>query len=195
MKFFALLVRLIDGLNDKVGYLVSWLTTGMVLVVCFDVVTRYVFNESMVAVQELEWHIFAVIFLLGAAYTLKEDGHVRVDVFYSRFGPRGKALIDFVGCLVFLIPFAILVIWTSRMFVQMSWMVHEGSPNPGGLPGRYLLKAAIPAGFILVFLQGISLTLRSFFTLIGKPLPGRHDKQGEDSADSGLDSGEEVDHA
>jgi len=192
VKFILMLVRWIDGLNDKIGYLVSWLTTLMVLVVCFDVVTRYMLNESMVAVQELEWHIFAVIFLVGAAFTLKEDGHVRVDVFYTRMSPRKKALIDFVGCLFFLIPFSILVIWTSKMFVQMSWMVHEGSPNPGGLPGRYLLKAAIPAGFVLVLLQGIALALRSFCTLIGKPLPGRG--EGDDT-DGSVEPGKEADHA
>lgn len=195
MKIIARLVKLIDGFNDKVGYLVSWLTTLMVLVVCFDVVTRYMLNESMVAVQELEWHIFALIFLLGAAYTLKEEGHVRVDVFYSRFSPRKKAVIDFIGCLIFLIPFSILVIWTSKMFVQMSWAVHEGSPNPGGLPARYLLKAAIPAGFVLVLLQGISLTLRSFCTLIGRPLPDRHQDQPEPPADGNLQPGKGGGHA
>jgi len=170
LKLIHVIIRAIDGLNDKVGTLVSWLTTIMVLVVCFDVVTRYALNQSMVAVQELEWHIFAVIFLLGAAYTLKQDGHVRVDVFYTRLGPKGKALIDLIGCLLFLIPFAILVIWSSKMFVQMSWMVHEGSPNPGGLPGRYLLKGCITVGFVLVLLQGIAMALRSFCTLVDRPV-------------------------
>ncbi len=180
MNFLIRIVRIIDGLNEWVGRSVAWLSTLLVLVVCFDVVTRYLLNESMVAVQELEWHIFAVIFLIGAAYTLKEDGHVRVDVFYSHMSPKKKALIDFVGSLIFLLPFALLVVWTSKNFVQMSWAVHEGSPNPGGLPGRYLLKLMIPVGLGLVFLQGISLAIRSFLTLIGRPLDGdQADETGE----------------
>jgi len=170
MKTIHLVVRLIDGLNDKIGHFISWLCTLLVLVVCYDVFTRYVLNISSVAVQELEWHLFAVIFLIGAAYTLKQDGHVRVDVFYSHMSPRKKAFIDLFGGLIFLIPFSLLVIFTSHGFVQMSWSVMETSPDPGGLPFRYLLKAMIPVGFVLVLLQGLALTLRAFFTLINRPL-------------------------
>ncbi|HEY5674001.1 MAG TPA: TRAP transporter small permease subunit [Malonomonas sp.] len=170
MKAVVWLVRLIDALNDKVGHFVAWLTTLLVLVVCYDVFTRYFLRSSSVAVQELEWHIFAVIFLLGAAYTLKRDSHVRVDVFYSRLSPRGKALIDLFGGLIFLIPFSLLLIWASQGFINMSWSIQETSPDPGGLPYRYLLKAMIPAGFVLVLLQGIAETLRAFFTLINRPL-------------------------
>lgn len=171
MKIILGLVRGIDWINEKVGFLVSWLTTLMVLVVCYDVFTRYFLRSSSVAVQELEWHIFAVIFLVGAAFTLKHEGHVRVDVFYSRMSPRGKAIIDFVGCLLFLIPFSLLVIWTSQKFISMSYLTQETSPDPGGLPYRFLLKSMIPTGFVLVLLQGIAMTFRSFFTLIGRPLP------------------------
>lgn len=170
MKTILLVVRLIDSLNERIGHFISWLTTLLVLVVCYDVFTRYVLNISSVAVQELEWHLFAVIFLLGAAYTLKHGGHVRVDVFYTHMSPRGKALIDLCGGLLFLIPFSLLVIWTSHAFVGMSWAVKETSPDPGGLPFRYLLKAMIPSAFVLVLLQGIAQTLRAFFTLINRPL-------------------------
>lgn len=170
MKALILLVRLIDGLNNRVGYFTSWLSTLLVAVVCYDVVTRYILRSSSVAVQELEWHIFSVLFLIAAAYTLKMDGHVRVDVFYSIMTPRWKAVIDFAGSLVFLIPFSILVIWTSQNFISMSFMTHETSPDPGGLPYRWLLKAMIPAGFVLVLLQGVAIAVRSFFTMIGRPL-------------------------
>jgi TRAP-type mannitol/chloroaromatic compound transport system permease small subunit len=170
MKIIYLVVRLIDGLNDKIGHFISWLSTVLVLVVCYDVFTRYVLNISSVAVQELEWHLFAVIFLVGAAYTLKQEGHVRVDVFYSHMSPRRKALIDLFGGLVFLLPFSLLVILTSHGFVQMSWSVMETSPDPGGLPFRYLLKAMIPFGFVLVLLQGVAQTLRAFCILIDRPL-------------------------
>lgn len=170
MKIVACLVRAIDGLNEKIGQGISWLTTLLVLTVCYDVFTRYFLRSSSVAVQEMEWHIFAVIFLIGAAYTLKHDSHVRVDVFYSHLPPRGKAAIDLFGSLVFLIPFSLLLIWTSQKFIQMSWTFQETSPDPGGLPYRYLLKAMIPAGFALVVLQGIVMALRSFCTLINRPL-------------------------
>ncbi|WP_029915510.1 TRAP transporter small permease subunit [Pelobacter seleniigenes] len=170
MKLIGLIVRLIDGLNTRVGHFTSWLSTLLVVIVCYDVFTRYFLRKSSVAVQELEWHIFAVLFLIAAAYTLKEDSHVRVDVFYTLLPPRGQALINLFGCIVFLIPFSLLVIWTSQGFISMSWAIQETSPDPGGLPYRYLLKSMIPAGFVLVLLQGISLALRSFCTLIGKPL-------------------------
>lgn len=170
MKIIGSIVRLIDSLNEWVGKCTSWLSTILVLVVCYDVFTRYFLRKSSVAVQELEWHIFAVLFLVAAAYTLKADSHVRVDVFYSLFSPRGKAWVNLFGSLVFLIPFAILIIWTSKGFISMSWMIQETSPDPGGLPYRYALKAMIPFGFSLVLLQGISLALRSFCTVIGRPL-------------------------
>lgn len=170
MKVIKLVVRLIDGLNEWVGRFISWLSTFLVAVVCYDVVTRYILRSSSVAVQELEWHIFAILFLIGAAYTLKHDSHVRVDVFYTLMTPRWKAVVDFAGSLIFLIPFSLLVIWTSKNFISMSYLTHETSPDPGGLPYRYLLKAMIPGGFVLVLLQGIAIALRSFCTIIGKPI-------------------------
>ena len=91
MKFLRQYIKFVDSVNEKIGHAVSWLTTVMVLVVCYDVFTRYVLKSSSVAVQELEWHLFAMIFLLGAAFSLKHDQHVRVDVLYSRFSPKGQA--------------------------------------------------------------------------------------------------------
>lgn len=177
MKIIRLIVRLIDGLNTKVGYAISWLSTILVLVVCYDVFTRYFLRKSSVGVQELEWHIFAVLFLLGAAYTLKVDSHVRVDVIYTQLSPRGKAWINLLGGIIFLIPFSILVLWACQGFVSMSWAIQETSPDPGGLPYRYLLKAMIPTGFSLILLQGIALTLRSFCTVIGRPLEEIEEKE------------------
>lgn len=153
--------RLIDALNEQIGRAVSWLTSLLVLVVCYDVLTRYLLQSSSVAVQEMEWHLFALIFLLGAAYTLKHDRHVRVDVFYTRFSPRTRAWVDLLGSLLFLIPFCAVAIWSSQTFVANAYRIGETSPDPGGLPGRYLLKAAIPAGFLLLLLQGLSLAAAS----------------------------------
>ncbi len=167
MRFARAYVRFVDRLNETIGFGVSWLTTLLVLVVCYDVFTRYLLKNSMVAVQELEWHLFAVIFLVGAAYTLKQDGHVRVDLFYSRFSPRNRAWVDFVGSLVFLIPFCLVAIWSSKTFVASAYRIGETSPDPGGLPGRFVLKAAIPVGFSLLVFQGVALALRSLFRILG----------------------------
>ncbi|MBN2791707.1 MAG: TRAP transporter small permease subunit [Desulfuromonadales bacterium] len=170
MKVIHAIVRAIDRLNEWVGTATSWLSTLLVVVVCYDVFTRYFLRKSSVAVQELEWHIFAVLFLIAAAYTLKQDSHVRVDVFYTLMSPRGQAWINMLGGIIFLIPFCILILWTSKNFISMSWAVREISPDPGGLPYRYALKAMIPIGFSLILLQGIALTLRSFCTVIGRPM-------------------------
>ncbi len=156
------LIQHINRLNEVIGQTVSWLTTLLVLVVCYDVFTRYLLKKSSVAIQELEWHIFATIFLLAAAFALKHDRHVRVDVVYARLSPYAQAWINFLGTLLFLIPFALLVIWASYTFVETSFRLRETSPDPGGLPARYVLKAFIPLGFVLVFLQGVALAWRSW---------------------------------
>ena len=170
MKLITSIVTFIDKFNSTIGKGVSWLSGLLVVVVCYDVFTRYFLRKSSVAVQELEWHIFAILFLVAAAWALKEDSHVRVDVFYTHLPPRGKALINLLGSILFLLPFALLILWTSKGFVTMSYVIHETSPDPGGLPYRFLLKAMVPTGFFLILLQGISLALRSFCTLIGKPI-------------------------
>ncbi|MFH2093350.1 MAG: TRAP transporter small permease subunit [Pseudomonadota bacterium] len=167
MRFLEWFVSVVDGCNDRIGKFVGWLCTLMVLVVFYDTVMRYAFNHGNVAIQELEWHLFAVIFLIGGAYTLKQDGHVRVDILYINFSDRTKAWVDFLGSLIFLIPFCIIVIYSTQKFVGNSWAVREISPDPGGLPARYVLKAMIPAGFVLITLQGISQSIKSFFVLIG----------------------------
>lgn len=161
-------IRVVDNLNEKLGVFVAWLTTVLVLVVCYDVFTRYFLKRSSVAVQELEWHLFAIIFLVGAGYTLKYDRHVRVDVFYMKFSRKVQAWIDFLGSVIFLIPFCLLGIWSAKIFVINSFIIKESSPDPGGLPARYLLKAVIPIGFFLLLLQGIALAFRSFMALSGR---------------------------
>jgi TRAP-type mannitol/chloroaromatic compound transport system permease small subunit len=160
-------VRFADGLSERVGRGVSWLTSLLVLVVCYDVFTRYLLKSSYVAVQEMEWHLFALIFLLGAAYTLKHDKHVRVDVFYARFRPRTKALVNLVGTVLFLIPFCLIGIWGTQAFIKMSFLIGETSPDPGGLPYRFTLKSVIPIGFLLVLIQGVSLAFTSFAGVMG----------------------------
>jgi TRAP-type mannitol/chloroaromatic compound transport system permease small subunit len=158
-------IKIINKLNERIGTAVSWLTLALVLITCYDVIVRYVFKESSVAFQELEWHLFSIIFLAGASYTLKIDDHVRVDLFYSRFSENKKALVDFIGSVIFLIPFCLLVIYSSKDFVINSFLMKETSPDAGGLPARYIIKAFIPVSFFLLLLQGIALTFKSFIVL------------------------------
>ena len=166
MKLIQNYIKFIDDFNEKVGYLTSWLTAIMIVVVCYDVFTRYLLKKSYVGVQELEWHLFAAIFLFGASYTLKHDKHVRVDILYTRFSLRNKAWINLLGCSLFLIPFTVLIIWSSKDFVLNSFIIKEISPDPGGLPARYILKALIPIGSFLLFLQAFSLSFKSILTII-----------------------------
>ena len=139
----------------------SWLTLILVLVIVVDVLLRYTLSITTAASFELEWHLFAAIFLLGAAYTFKEDKHVRVDVFYDRFSDYTKAWVNLTGGLVLLLPFCAIAFWESLSFVQSSYQLGETSPQPGGLPGRWVIKSTIPAGFFLLGLQGISSIIKS----------------------------------
>ena len=167
MKGIKALSRWIDNLNEWIGRGVAWVTLGLVLVVFIDVVMRYLFNTSFVFTQELEWHLFGFIFLIGAGYTLLHDGHVRVDIIYQRLSHKGRAWVNFVGVLLFLIPGCLMVISTSWKFTVTSYSMLEGSPDPGGIPFRFLLKGCMPVGFTLLLLQGISLGIHSFMQIIG----------------------------
>ena len=166
MRALNKLSQWIDAINTWVGNVVAWSTAVVVVVVFVDVFMRYALNTSFVFTQELEWHLFAFIFLMGAGYTLLKDGHVRVDIFYQRLSPKPKAWVDLLGVLFFLIPGCYMIIATSSTFVYNAWAVSEGSPDPGGIPYRYLIKACIPVGFVLVLLQGVSLAIKCLSTIL-----------------------------
>ena len=168
MNFLKKISQLIDALNEKTGLFAAWLSTLMVLTVVYDVIMRYGFKKGNIAVQEMEWHLFAVVFLIGAAYSLKKDAHVRVDILYTKFSTKKKAWVDLLGTFIFLIPFSIMIIYSCRGFIESSWAVREISPDPGGLPARYILKAMIPAGFFLLILQGISQAIKNLLIIVGK---------------------------
>lgn len=158
------LIDAIDGLNERMGKAASWLTLVLVILVCFDVITRYIFSNSSAWIMELEWHLFALIFLIGAAYAFKHDRHVRVDLFYSKLSAKDKALVDLVGNVIFLIPWCIIIIVYSFEYAMTSFRIGETSPDPGGLPARYLIKFAITLGVFLLLLQAIAQALRSYQT-------------------------------
>jgi TRAP-type mannitol/chloroaromatic compound transport system permease small subunit len=157
----------IDTLNEWVGRGVAWITAGLVMVVFVDVLMRYILNTSFVFTQELEWHLFGFIFLIGAGYTLLHDGHVRVDIIYQRLGLKGQAWINLLGVIFFLIPGCLMVMITSWKFVANSFMIMEGSPDPGGIPFRFIIKGCIPAGFFLLLIQGLSLGMHSLMRILG----------------------------
>ena len=158
----------IDALSTWTGERVKWLTTILVAVIFVDVVLRYVLASSKAWIIELEWHLFALIFLLGAAYALKEDQHVRVDLFYAKWSPKRKAWIDLIGGVLFLIPWCLLIIVTSFQYAENSLSFLERSPDPGGLPARYVIKFAITVGFVLLFLQACASVLRALQTILGQ---------------------------
>ncbi|MCO6478853.1 MAG: TRAP transporter small permease subunit [Phaeodactylibacter sp.] len=167
VEWLQTLSRGIHRLNESVGRSVSWLNTALVILVCFDVITRYLFSDTSAWIMELEWHLFALIFLLGAGYALRHDRHVRVDLFYADFSPRDQALVNLLGAVIFLIPWSALVIYTSYEYALISYRIGETSPDPGGLPARYVIKFAITAGGLLLLLQGVASLIDSAMILGG----------------------------
>jgi TRAP-type mannitol/chloroaromatic compound transport system permease small subunit len=161
--------QLIDHLNQRIGYLMALLVPLMILLGVWNVLGRYIGqfvgqNLSSNALIEGQWYVFDLIFLLGAAYTLRHDNHVRVDVFYSNWSPKRKALVNFLGTLLFLLPFCLMVIWASWGNVLHAWLDWEVSPDPGGLP-RYPIKSLVIVCFGLLILQGIADAIRNWAIL------------------------------
>lgn len=156
----------IDLINKWIGRTVSWLSLILVVIIVGDVFLRYAFSITSSASFELEWHLFAVLFLLSAGWAFSEDRHVRVDVFYTRFSPKQKALVNVTGCALLLLPLCAVGFHEGLQFAANAYMMNETSPDPGGLPARYLVKSAIPIGFALLGLQGVSEIIKGVKTLL-----------------------------
>jgi TRAP-type mannitol/chloroaromatic compound transport system permease small subunit len=154
------LAAAIDVLVDRVGQLSAVAVAALVVVMSANVLLRYGFSLGSVWAQELEWHLMSPIALIGAAYALRHGEHVRVDVLYAGFAERNKALVDLLAGLAGLVV-SVIVILLSWRYVLVSWNNAEGSPNPGGIPYRWALKAFIPLGFALLALQFAAETLRA----------------------------------
>ena len=150
------LSRLIDPAIDRIGRAASWLWLLLMLVIVTNVLMRYVFNEGRIEFEELQWHIYSLGFLLGLSYTLSRDAHVRVDVVHERLHPRLQAWLELYGLLLCLFPFITLILVYGLPFVIVSFELGEISSSPGGLPFRWLIKSALPMGFGLLLLAGIS---------------------------------------
>ena len=155
----------IDRLNDRIGSAIQWLALIMVIIGAFNAIARYADRYTSVALSsnaylDLQWYFFSLIFLMGAAYGLNHDYHVRVDVLYARLGRRARAWIDLTGSVLFLVPVAVVMLWVSWGPVVRSWAILETSPDPGGLP-RYPIKTVILVSFFLLLLQAISQIVKN----------------------------------
>ena len=159
------IIKTIESIIRWIGEKSSYINVLLVMIICIDVFMRYILNTTQTWVIELEWHLFALIFLLGASYTLQEDQHVRVDLFYADSSIKSKAWINLLGTLLFLVPWCLILVNSSFNYATNSWMMNEGSPNPGGLPARYIIKYCMTFGFVLLLLQGIAVIYRSAQTI------------------------------
>ena len=170
----------IDRFNEWVGRSLYWLTLAMVLIGSFNAIVRYLDRYTGLSLSsntyiELQWYLFSLVFLLGAAYTLKHNAHVRVDVYYGRLSARGKAWINLLGTVLLLLPFCVLMLWAAWPAVRESWSLLEVSPDPGGLP-RYPIKTVIPIAFLLLMVQGGAILIRQIAILRGY-LPGEVEEE------------------
>jgi TRAP-type mannitol/chloroaromatic compound transport system permease small subunit len=152
----------IDRFIDVVGRITAWSSFVLAVVMGANVLLRYGFSTGSVWAQELEWHLMSPICLFGMSYALRHGEHVRVDVLFTSFPPRLKQLVEFVSALVSM-AVCLIVIDLSLGYVMYSWGIGEGSANPGGIPARYLLKALIPLGFALLFLQSLAHAIQYFY--------------------------------
>lgn len=171
------LARRIDAWQDAFGRALSWLMLVMVLVVFSDVVLRYALNVTSVFTQELEWYLFAITYLLGAGYVMLYDEHVRVDIVYSRLSTRRKAWLDFILLFVFFFPSCFLIMYTTWPFFRNAYRVLEGSPDPGGIPARWALKAVIIIAFAVLAIQGFSQAVKNYYVARGWEEPVRRGRE------------------
>jgi TRAP-type mannitol/chloroaromatic compound transport system permease small subunit len=159
--------RLIDALNEKVGLAANWLVLIACVISAGNAMMRYGFSLSSNAWLEIQWYLFAGIVMLGAAHTLRVNEHVRVDVFYARYGERARLWLDLAGAVLFLLPMAVIIGWLSWPLFVNSWQLGEVSGNAGGLL-RWPVKVLIPLGFLLLALQGISEIIKRAAALAGR---------------------------
>jgi len=160
------LSQLIDWLTERVGKGAFWLVLIMTLISAGNAVVRFIFNYSSNGLLEVQWYLFAAVFLLCSPYTLQKNEHVRIDVLSGKLSPRGLAVIDIIGTLFFLLPMVVVVLWLSLPLIAESYKINEMSANAGGLI-RWPVKILLPIGFALLALQGISELIKRIAFLAG----------------------------
>lgn len=177
----------LSKLIDYVGAICGLLMVLMLLNVFYDVIMRYLFDDVSIGMQELEWHLFAAMFMFGIGYTLKEDGHVRVDVFYDNFSPTVKAWVNILGSVLLALPITLLIIYYGYGYAFEAYEMNEGSADPGGLPHRWIIRSVIPLSSVFVVLCLLQVVLTQISIL-------RETPKNQSPSQSGTESsvGEEV---
>jgi TRAP-type mannitol/chloroaromatic compound transport system permease small subunit len=165
MNLLSNIAKWINQLNYRVGQMISWLTLLLVALVISVVLSRYFLGIGSIAIQESVSYVHAIIFMLGLAYTLQRDGHVRVDIFYREFSARRKALIDLLGAALFLLPFCGLILFSSWDYVMASWSIKETSSETGGIAAVYLLKTLMIIMPATLALQGVAQIIESILVV------------------------------
>lgn len=169
------LEKIFDKFSLIIGYIAGVLMIIMIFNVAYDVIMRYFFNNVSIGMQELEWHLFGAVFLLGLSYTLREDGHVRVDMFYERLSVKKRSLINIVGALIFILPLSILIVIDGYNYAYEAYTLGEQSDDPGGLPYRFLVKGLIGFSFLLLIISTIGFMLHNINRFLGNEDYPEHD--------------------
>jgi len=159
-------LKVLDKFIDIIGYIAAFALILMLLNVAYDVVMRYFFKASSVGMQELEWHLFTIVFMFGISYALKENAHVRVDMFYDNMKPKKQAIINILGAILFMIPFSILIIKGGYSYAFESYSLGEISADPGGLTHRWIIKSAIAISFVFLIIATIAFVLHNIQTIL-----------------------------
>ncbi len=178
MPLILLLDRFFAHITRLCGVLAALAMILMLFNVFYDVVMRYAFNDVSIGMQELEWHLFACVFLLGTPYALATNGHVRVDILYDRWQDQTKAWVNLLGCLIFILPFVLIVSYYAYDFAYEAYDMGEGSGDPGGLPHRWIIKSLIPLSFILIGLASLGMITQALRVIIGKESYPKHKEVG-----------------
>jgi TRAP-type mannitol/chloroaromatic compound transport system permease small subunit len=173
------LEKFFNKFADIIGTITAIAMVLMILNVFYDVIMRYFFKSGSIAMQEMEWHLFSVIILLGISYTLKEDGHVRVDLIYDRWSPKKKAMVNMIGAIIFILPIAILVGHSSINNAYEAYLSMEQSGDPGGLPYRWIVKALIPLSFFLLIITTIGFFIKNLNVYKGNHELDEYNLKGE----------------
>ena len=168
MKAIPLIIKMIDRFTDLTGRFISWLTLALVAITVIVVVLRYFFESGSIALQESITYLHGLIFMLGIAFTLQRGGHVRVDIFYREFSAQKKALVDFIGGILFLLPVCLLIVIFSWDYVMASWSIGETSEERSGIAGIYLLKTLLLLMPATLILQGIAETLKNLLVMLNR---------------------------
>lgn len=155
------IINKMESITEFNGKVAMWAALALIALVLYDTLARYLFSSGSIALQELEWHIHDVLFLLGISYALKHNAHVRVDLFYEKYSEKLKAWINIIGVVFLIIPFSVFIFYTGMEFAQDAYSYSEMSPNPGGLGYRFVIKSVISIAFALVILQAVSELLKS----------------------------------